>query len=61
MDPRQILIKMFNLASFKDIVRLPPDQFDVDLNDALVSVINHKFGNKVCYAVHVNVGLSNLG
>ncbi|KAI0241387.1 DNA-directed RNA polymerase III subunit RPC8 [Lamellibrachia satsuma] len=44
---------MFILSKMKDTVKIPPWQFNIVMNDAIVQTLNKKFANKV---VH-NVGL----
>jgi DNA-directed RNA polymerase III subunit RPC8 len=51
---------MFSLAVLKDIVRVAPHSFGIDITQAITNAINCKFANKVfiCVrlfpALHVN-------
>lgn len=38
---------MFLLAELKDTIRIPPDNFDIKLVDAVKDEINRKLANKV--------------
>ena len=44
---------MFNLTIFKDVIRIAPQNFNVDRNTCIADELNLKYSNKVIY----NIGL----
>lgn len=40
---------MFILAEMKNVTRIPPEMFNLKLNDAIGSELNKKLANKVSY------------
>ncbi|KAK2181666.1 hypothetical protein NP493_386g05037 [Ridgeia piscesae] len=48
---------MFVLSKMKDTVKIPPWQFNLVMNDAIVQTLNKKFANKVVHSVGLCIAL----
>ena len=45
---------MFVLAEMKNVTRIPPELFDLKLNDAIAGELNRKLANKVLTLIILN-------
>lgn len=46
---------MFVLAELKNVTRIPPDLFEIKLNEAIASELNKKLANKVSKNLRNNI------
>lgn len=51
---------MFVLAELKDTIRIPPDQFNLKLPEAIKDEINRKLANKVLLNVGLCIALKDI-
>uniref|UniRef100_A0A023FA39 DNA-directed RNA polymerase III subunit RPC8 n=1 Tax=Triatoma infestans TaxID=30076 RepID=A0A023FA39_TRIIF len=51
---------MFNLTSFRDVIRTPPALFDIDLKTSISNYLNEKLSNKVVKNIGLCVALFDI-